>query len=173
MTTSFHGLDVKGPTRKTASVRPDHIKGQYRPQISVWPACGCADWLCAAAESVCGVCVWLEAACLRPEHEPHRVWSCIQKLFCSLCRPDSVTERSAELKSSRTASYHFMPEKSFWTIYVIKVKNNSVNKAKIQEYAIGINLFKAVYERVYIWNFPFPSSCSSSPSLLILHEHKL
>lgn len=45
----------------------------------------------------------------------------------------------------RTA-YHFMPEKKhFWTIYVIKDKENSVNKAKTQEYAIGINLFKAVY----------------------------
>lgn len=39
-----------------------------------------------------------------------------------------------------------MPEKKhFWTIYVIKDKENSVNKAKTQEYAIGINLFKAVY----------------------------
>lgn len=72
-----------------------------------------------------------------------------------------------------------MPErKCFWTIYVVKdkKKTNSVNKAKIQEYAIGINLFKAVYLRVYISNltccflFIFFLLVLVSP---ILHEHKL
>lgn len=47
-------------------------------------------------------------------------------------------------QKQRTAN-HFMPEKNVSELYVIKDKTNSVNKAKIQEYAIGINLFKAVY----------------------------
>lgn len=37
-----------------------------------------------------------------------------------------------------------MPEKKIFLNYLCN-KEKSVNKAKIQEYAIGINLFKAVY----------------------------
>lgn len=110
------------------------IGPRYRSNL---PAAARTDG--AQRQKVCVECVWLEAACSRPEHEPHRVWSCIQKLFCSL--PGLTLSLRQQ---NRFLSFHAR-KKCFWTIYVIKDKNNSVNKAKIQEYAIGINLFKAVY----------------------------
>lgn len=92
------------------------------------------------ARSTVGKCVFLLKH-QGPNHTDKQPYSCIQKRFFFQAW---LFQKAADVKE-RTA-YHFMPEKKhFWTIYVIKDKANSVNKAKIQEDAIGINLFKAVY----------------------------